>query len=71
MPISLPAPETRERHFVVGDGHDAALRILHLDREHGHVLAIGGDFLAVRRHHQFCRGAGGLALRPSSPPCRL
>ncbi len=63
VPISFPASGNPEGHFVVGDGHDAALRILNFDGEHGHVFAVGGEFLAIGVHHQLRRGAGGFALR--------
>src|ERR1035437_3199197 len=50
-----------EVHLVAGYRHAAALRVLHLDREHRHVLAIGQNFFSVCCEHEFRRRSGGLA----------
>ena len=42
VPITSPARDP-EGDFVVGDRHDASLRVLNFDGEDGDVLAIGRD----------------------------
>ncbi len=46
---------------LIGDGNGAALRVLYLDGEHGHVFAVGREGIAIRTEDELCGGAGGVA----------